>query len=229
MISPHHKLLMLLKQCGFKETESVVYLAALACGPAVATTIARRAKLPRSTTYHALKSLILKELVTETTKQHESHYAAIAPQRILEIIKAKQAQFSYRIDQFNTALHLFDHIQNSYHAITAKIRDGTETIRSYLEGLTARNEILIQIHYLFPEPITIVVARDTTTFVMHRDQRSITVECDRIAHLMAFVLGKPLGKPAAGTSSGKASTPPPSDPNPPSKLKRSKSSLGDGA
>lgn len=233
MVSPHHKLLMLLKQCGFKETESAVYLAAFACGPAAATTIARHAKLPRSTTYHALKNLISKELITETTKQHEARYTAIAPRRILEIIKTKQAQFSYRIDQLNTALHLFDHIKNNYQTITTKIRDGTEAIRSYLEGLTARNEILIQIHYLSPEPITIIVAHGATTFVMHRNQQAITVECDRIAYLMASVLGKPPPDtppvvspptPSIGIPSA-----PPSEPSPPSKLKRSKSSLGDGA
>lgn len=64
---------------GFGEKESKVYLTTLELSSSLASTIARRAEVNRSTTYSILEDLKRKWIVTEVTRDDVKYYSAISP------------------------------------------------------------------------------------------------------------------------------------------------------
>lgn len=64
---------------GFGEKEAKVYLTTLELSSSIASTIARRAEINRSTTYSILEDLKRKWIVTEVTIDEIKYYSAISP------------------------------------------------------------------------------------------------------------------------------------------------------
>lgn len=64
---------------GFGEKEAKVYLTTLELSSSIASTIARRAEINRSTTYSILEDLKRKWIVTEVTRDEIKYYSAISP------------------------------------------------------------------------------------------------------------------------------------------------------
>jgi HTH-type transcriptional regulator, sugar sensing transcriptional regulator len=80
-----------LKQAGLTDNEIKLYLALLDLGPSLAGQISRKSGLHRRTVYDTTEMLIKKGLVGYILKNNRRLFQASDPDRILEILKEKQA------------------------------------------------------------------------------------------------------------------------------------------
>ncbi len=72
-----------LEQLGLRKNKGAVYLAALAVGSGSASTIAARARLPRTTTIQILEALMARGLISFTTRGRKRVYSVEDPDRLI--------------------------------------------------------------------------------------------------------------------------------------------------
>ena len=80
-------LIKILKELNLSEKESSVYLSLLELGQSNVTRLANKANINRVTTYHILRSLISKGLVSSIEKDNIQNFMAIEPKRLIEALK----------------------------------------------------------------------------------------------------------------------------------------------
>ncbi len=83
-----------LKEYGFSEKESKVYVAVLALGEATVNQIAEKSDLIRTTTYDLLKSLKEKGFVSSITKNKVIFFEACNPNKLIETLEEKKSKIS---------------------------------------------------------------------------------------------------------------------------------------
>lgn len=76
-----------LRELGFSEKEAEVYLALTEIGSAVASDIARHARIKRSTTYVILDTLIDRGLISVTERKGVRIYNAAPPERLIQYLQ----------------------------------------------------------------------------------------------------------------------------------------------
>ena len=81
-----------LKKLGLTDKEVAVYIAMLGMGPNTVQTIARKAKIARSTTYVVLGALQRHDLVTQYESGKKTLFSAEDPERLLHILQHKEAE-----------------------------------------------------------------------------------------------------------------------------------------
>lgn len=79
-----------LRKFGLTEREVKVYLAALVTGTATANTIAKYAKIERTTTYDVLKSLMERGIASYILKDKRKCFEVIPPQNLISILDANK-------------------------------------------------------------------------------------------------------------------------------------------
>src|SRR3989344_3963433 len=79
-----------LTQFGLSPREAKVYLAALLTGTATANSIARQAKVERTTTYDVLKSLTDKGIAARTTRNGKNCFEVIQPKKLISILEERK-------------------------------------------------------------------------------------------------------------------------------------------
>ncbi len=126
-----------LKQAGFSENESKVYLALIDLGPSLAGQIARKTGMHRRTVYDTTEILIQKGLIGYIQKNNRKLFQASNPNRILEIIKEKQNLLSpFVLD-----------LQQKYHTTKEKeetnFYKGKEGLKTVFEDQLEAKEILV--------------------------------------------------------------------------------------
>lgn len=84
----------ILQELNLSSKEVEVYVSLLMLGSQGATAIAKKAKLNRVTTYHLLKSLMEKGLVSYTIKSGIKSFQAANPKAILRTLREKEEKFS---------------------------------------------------------------------------------------------------------------------------------------
>jgi sugar-specific transcriptional regulator TrmB len=129
---------------GVPEKEAKVYLALLELGPSSVSQVAKRAKVPRTNTYHLLNSLVSKGLVTFQDNASKMVFAAEDPQRIVQMLRS-QAEEYQRLHQ--EAKQLMPEFQSIFNKDDSKLHvrffEGVEgLISAYEDTLTAQSEIL---------------------------------------------------------------------------------------
>ena len=129
---------------GFPEKEARVYLALLELGPSSVSEIAKRARVPRTNTYHLLNALTAKGLVSTNEKASKMVFAAEDPQRLVQLLKNQSEEF-HRMQQ--EAKDLMPEFHSIYHKDDGKLKvrffEGVEgLISAYEDTLTAKSEIL---------------------------------------------------------------------------------------
>jgi len=87
------KIKQVLQELNISNKEVEVYLALLISGSHGATAIAKKAKLNRVTTYHLLRSLQERGLVSYTIKSGVKYFQAVDPKAIYRILKEKEERF----------------------------------------------------------------------------------------------------------------------------------------
>lgn len=100
-LEPFHHLVSLLKQIGFREKESLVYITLLAMGPSVVTNIAKKIQLPRSTTYNIITYLLRRGMIKEKMYYNQKIYEADDPLKIIEYLMSQRK----RMDQYIEKMH----------------------------------------------------------------------------------------------------------------------------
>lgn len=94
-----------LKQIGFNDNESKVYLALLESEEALASEIAKKTSINRSLVYSILESLAEKGIVSYIIKNNKRFYRAAEPSKILAMLKEKEKAFQSILPEL-TALQM---------------------------------------------------------------------------------------------------------------------------
>lgn len=129
---------------GLPEKEARIYLALMELGPSSVSEVAKRAKVPRTNTYHLLNALITRGLVSFHDRTSKMIFVAEDPQRLVQMLK-NQAEELMRYHE--EAERLMPEFRSFYHKDDAKLHvrffEGTEGLVSvYEDTLTAQTEIL---------------------------------------------------------------------------------------
>lgn len=130
-------LVEILKNIGISDREARVYLAALDCGSAPASEIARGAGLNRVTTYTILKKLIQRGLVSSTTRAEVQYFSALDPELLI-------SQTRHRADELASQLPALRALQaDNSDAPTVRLFEGLAGVKqAYAETLRSTGEIL---------------------------------------------------------------------------------------
>jgi len=119
----------LLREYWFSEREAKIYLTCLEFGEDIPSSIARRAKENRVTTYSILKDLAKKWIATELTKNNKKYYSVISPQKLLNKEKAKY-------DKLSEAIPILSAITSEYaHKPKIYIYEGYEWLKEVYEEM----------------------------------------------------------------------------------------------
>ena len=84
-----------LREFGFSEKEVAVYMALLGLGNAVASDVAKKAKVNRSTTYVVLESLVERSLVVAVERKGVRIYRLAAPEKLVDYLSNTAKRFEH--------------------------------------------------------------------------------------------------------------------------------------
>lgn len=126
-----------LSNLGLSPEEAKVYLAVLELGGSFASSIARKAKIPRVNCYYVLENLRKKGLISIETKKDLRFFIAEPPQVIVNQVKDQYEKAKKILPELLsiTNLHAFKPIIRSYEGL-----DGIKNI--FEQTLTAKSEVL---------------------------------------------------------------------------------------
>ncbi len=93
-----------LNKLGLSDRESKVYLSLLEWGESLASDVARKSELNRTTTYDILSNLLEKGLVTYIIKNNTRFYRPTEPEKILQLLQEKEKTYESILPQL---LHLY--------------------------------------------------------------------------------------------------------------------------
>ncbi len=122
-------LLYSLHHYGFSEKESQIYLTLLELGSSIASSLARRAGINRSTTYSILEDLKRRGIVTEIVRNEVKYYSAISPDQLF-----KKWEEKYELLKADLPSLL---------AVTNKLNNRTRT--QFFEGLEGLKQIFEEV------------------------------------------------------------------------------------
>jgi sugar-specific transcriptional regulator TrmB len=90
-----------LSEYGLSENEIQVYITLIKTGESTAQSIAKNAKLPRTTTYHLLEGLVQKGLVSFVIKETIKYFQAIDPKRLVELLEEKKQRIQQIVPELS--------------------------------------------------------------------------------------------------------------------------------
>ncbi len=123
-----------LSSLGLSDKEIQVYISLLELGESSVQKITDRSELNRVTVYPVLKSLIEKGFVSKFLMDRKSHFKAIKPSQILDIIKEKEELIKESLPKLNAISHSI----NSQ--TTVELFKGSRGISAVLEKLYSGDE-----------------------------------------------------------------------------------------
>lgn len=92
----------ILEKIGLSPQEIKIYLTGLKIGPALASDIAKRAKIGRTLTYHIIESLGRKGLVNKTDSKNRKHFVMENPSRLKNILERKRKELGKLEEQLDS-------------------------------------------------------------------------------------------------------------------------------
>lgn len=123
-----------LSEIGLSDKESLVYLALVESGEAPVNKIVQLTTLNRVTIYPVIQSLINKGFVSRFSLDKKSHFRAIEPKQILNILKEKE-------QKIKSVLPLIEEKANRIRESTSvEIFKGERGLSSFLEKLYSSGE-----------------------------------------------------------------------------------------
>ncbi|MDD4990005.1 MAG: helix-turn-helix domain-containing protein [Candidatus Pacebacteria bacterium] len=87
-------LINILKNLGFNEYETKVYLACLELGKSPVLEIARKARIKRTTVYNVVNLLLEKGLLSKYEDEKGQKFLAEPPEKILDMLQQKEKEFA---------------------------------------------------------------------------------------------------------------------------------------
>lgn len=146
-----------LREYGLSENEIKTYIALLKTGESTAQTIAKNAKLPRTTTYHLLEGLLQKGLVSFIVKETIKYFQATNPKKLVEILEDKKRLIQETLPELNA---LAETIKQKPKAV---LLEGAKGIKTILEDVLEEKKIIYHygnilslqnaLPYIFPQYI----------------------------------------------------------------------------
>lgn len=132
-----------LTRFGIPEKEARVYLALLELGAASVSEVAKRAKVPRTNTYHLLNSLLTQGLVSSQDKGSKMMFSAEDPSRITQMLKNRAEEYQQLYKEADRVMPEFYSIYNKEGKLKVRFFEGVEgVISAYEDTLNAKTEIL---------------------------------------------------------------------------------------
>jgi|SRR3989344_5366898 len=83
-----------LKECGLNDKEAKIYISLLQVGISPVSRIAEKSQIQRTTTYHVLKSLKEKGLVSFIVKDKKTYFEATHPTKLINSLKEKEKKIN---------------------------------------------------------------------------------------------------------------------------------------
>ena len=129
---------------GVPEKEARVYLALLELGPSSVSEVAKRAKVPRTNTYHLLNALLTKGLVSSQEKGTKMVFLAEDPGLIIQMLKSKIDEYQRLYVEAEKVMPEFRSIYNQQDGkLRVRFFEGVEgLISAYEDTLMSETEIL---------------------------------------------------------------------------------------
>ena len=125
-----------LRQLGFSEKETDVYLAVLSGGPDSVRAIAARAGVNRGTAYDLLKGLVRQGAVSYYNKEKKQYFVAEEPEKLLNVLQQKIEALE---DSRATIRESLPELRSLYDSggakPTTKLYEGSSGIRTVLEDV----------------------------------------------------------------------------------------------
>ena len=118
-----------LREVGFSEAESKVYLVLLETGASSAGTVIKKAGLHRATTYQVLQRLQEKGAVSSVIDGGRHVFSAASPRRLLDIMKEKEARLAKAVPALEAMLLKKSEQQD------VKVYRGAEGLRTVLNTI----------------------------------------------------------------------------------------------
>ncbi len=142
---------------GLSEKESCVYMNLLKMGPQLASMVAKRSGLKRTSTYSILNGLIQKGLVAKLKKNGTDWYEPNDPNCLVAFVDRKCKKFDYYRDQMLKSVPRFRELAGSFVTDKPSVKcfDGMEAIRNYL--YTSLNECGENLYCILPKKDNSVV------------------------------------------------------------------------
>lgn len=131
-----------LKAIGLTEKEAKVYLACLESGQAGAAILAKKANMPKTTTYDALNSLLKRGLVTTYFKKSQRQFVASDPYHLDDRLEQQRAHFATLLPEL-IALYSKQH-----HKPRLRFFEGKEGVRIMLSEALQEATDMISVNSL---------------------------------------------------------------------------------
>jgi len=122
-----------LKQLGFSEKESAVYLAILELGETTVSKIAERSSINRTTLYDVLPSLVKRGLVSKSGGTKKETYAPQPPEKLLSMLELQASHLSSQIKIAKTFLPELKMINAKSSRPKVEMYDGRQGIKDLYE------------------------------------------------------------------------------------------------
>lgn len=138
------KIVQALKTIGFKKEEIEVYLICLQFGSASVFQLSQRTKIPRTTVYLVVDSLISKGLLTQTMVGKRKRFVVEEPARLIGLFSTKQEKISQAITEFREELPQLTAIYNlNVQKPKIKYYEGVNGVKMIYEDTLSYPEILV--------------------------------------------------------------------------------------
>lgn len=134
-----------LQELGFSEKEVGVYLTLLEMGSAIASDIAKKAKLNRSTTYVILESLEKRGLISVTDRRGATLYNSTLPEQLIQYLEGVAKRYtSLAADAKKLLPELKSSRQESAPAPRVQLFEGSEGVKTvYEDTLSSLEEMRV--------------------------------------------------------------------------------------
>jgi len=127
----------ILNEIGLSPNESEIYLILLKMGEASVYEMANYSRISRPNIYDILKTLSEKGLVTSIIRDGKKLYISVAPEKLIEMLKEKEANLLSIIPKLNE-LYI-----NKFKKPLIEIFEGAEGLKKIMNEMLKEKEILI--------------------------------------------------------------------------------------
>lgn len=126
---------VLLAKARFKGVEAKTYLALLKAGNANLAEVVKAAGASKTTVFDALESLRTRKIVFQTRRKSRVVYRAVAPERVIDLLRAEAHEQTAMIDDLVRALPLLQALHAGASAPMVIVKEGNDAIYGYFEHL----------------------------------------------------------------------------------------------
>ncbi len=105
---------LFLKSVGLTDKEASIYISLLELGPQAASVIARKVKLPRSSTFFQLDSLAEKGFVKKDIKASVQYFSAISPEDLKNVLKRNQQRVANQLEALEGLIPELNNLRSAF-------------------------------------------------------------------------------------------------------------------